>query len=272
MKKKSSHPAFGSGGDFHPQGHDLVGRIAFCWAVAEVEPKALLRLEEEVFPIFCRNNPFLGEEYVADAVQALQIWHTAQAAGEHNELSGALAGWQRAFHLDDSWIGDEAILALWRWHSFEGSVEGFTFKDAWAPSYDSDTRPLPGPLSYFVIPPWDVQTTSASEYKVVVRMLFEDALQRWMDNERERAKLAGLVHVRKARNRHGHGRFSQYEWLARFQVQEMTYDELNEYYRKEYGKRAPSKNAIVIAIRQASEGIGLTRRRRRTKKRDRQPA
>ncbi len=259
-----SHPASGSGGDFHPQGQDLVGRIAFCWAVAEVEPKVLLRLEEEVFPIFCRSNPFLGEDYVADAIQALEIWHAVQASGEYNELSVALAGWQREFHLHDSWISDEAILALWRWHSFEGS-KGLTFKDGWAPSYHSDTRALPGPHSYFVIPPWNVQSTSANEYRAVVRRLFDDALKESMGNERERAELAGLVHVRKARNRHGHGRFSQYEWLVRFQVQEMTYDQLDEYYKSELGTRAPSKNAIVTAIRQASEGIGLTRRGRRTR-------
>lgn len=243
-------PAYRLGeGEFYEPEYDtprLWGRVEFVRRAAEIEPKLLESLVDDVFPF--------------------------ESGEDERGLKRAFAAWRERWCLLDDWIVPFVAYVSPRRYD-DDDIRRYVrppedraamlreVKRTWGsvvvryPPRSEPASPtmwFPSQLFKFQYSPWMPTMEWRSNYTAFVKHSFERALNEYLDDIERRAEAAGLKRTPEKRARSGDATL-HYEWLARWQVQGWSYAAISKHYRV-------SKKTVETAIPKTAEEIGLTRR------------
>jgi hypothetical protein len=162
-------------------------RLRLMETVKEVLPKLLERLSQDVLPVYGKIAELEG--------LAQLVWGPSpyEALPERSELRLALAKWASEFHIDATWMLDDALRTLQVWWATPERAERLQWNSVRA----SRGGDVIGEDFEFRHYGWAASQQAWSDYSCQIHREFEGALSGYERHTRALAESGGLIRSRR---------------------------------------------------------------------------
>jgi hypothetical protein len=225
-------------------------RETFLEYIKRVEPNVLRHLYKTLYKEFVRAERHVFEGDVLYGGFGLPTWHyfdygLIEGDPQLVALRDSIFAWSRHWYLDKPWFHEIVYCTLEEWHhnpKIRKKLEWRKLRQE-GPTYQHKGKYA------FEYPIPDDPLTILPQVVDGIRTAFENHLSVFLKGLEDYANQHKYVPKLK--------KYSLYhfEWLVRFQIQKMPYEEIFDKYKKEYN--LSTEKAVRKAIKQLAEIIDL---------------